>query len=147
MEIKRKIEYHGDSKTRLYRIWSGIKTRCYTQSQGSYKYYGEKGINMDDTWKNSYIEFKNWALNIGYSDNLEIDRIDNKNGYFPHNCRWVSKLANTRNREYNKLNMEIARKMRFEFNEGESNKSKIGRKYNTSQSQVSMVINNKIWKE
>lgn len=56
------MEKHGDSKTRLYKIWADMKTRCYTPSCRSYDRYGKLGVSICDEWKESYISFKNWAL-------------------------------------------------------------------------------------
>lgn len=88
---------HGyTSKDRLYRIWKDMKTRCYNKHHEKYKYYGEKGITVCDEWKNSFIEFKNWALKNNYSDNLTIDRIDSSKSYCPSNCQWIILQDNTR---------------------------------------------------
>ena len=36
----------------------------------------------------------------GYSDNLQIDRINNNGNYEPNNCRFVSAIENANNRDY-----------------------------------------------
>lgn len=33
---------HGESKTRLYRIWRGMKTRCQNPNHGDYVDYGAR---------------------------------------------------------------------------------------------------------
>lgn len=95
---------HGDcsnpGKTRLYRIWTGIKTRCYNSNRDQYDYYGGRGIVMCDEWRECFELFKLWATKNGYSDNLTIERIDVNGNYTPDNCTWIpmSKQArNTRN--------------------------------------------------
>ena len=89
---------HGDTGTRLYRIWKSMKCRCFDTTHSSYKHYGARGITMSSEWANDYICFKNWAIQNGYADHLEIDRIDVDGGYCPENCRWITHHAQTLNR-------------------------------------------------
>ena len=89
---------HGGRNTRLYNIWHGIKQRCYDKNFSDFTSYGARNITMCDEWKHSFIAFRDWSLSNGYSDNLTIDRIDNKGNYEPSNCRWVTVLVQNRNR-------------------------------------------------
>lgn len=89
---------HGLSKHPLYTKWLSIKNRCYIKSNIEYKYYGGKGINVCDEWKNNFKAFFDWSINNGYSKNLTIDRIDVNKGYHPDNCRYVPMINQYYNR-------------------------------------------------
>lgn len=83
------VRRHGDSKSRLYGIWCGIKTRCLHHNR--YKHF-----EVCDAWK-KYPSFRDWAIKTGYADGLEIDRKDNKKGYSPENCRWATREQQMQN--------------------------------------------------
>lgn len=89
-------------RTRLYRIWSGIKTRCTNRNSKTYADYGGRGIGICDEWQN-FERFKDWAEVNGYRDDLTIDRIDNDGNYKPENCRWVTPKAQCQNRRSARL--------------------------------------------
>lgn len=89
---------HGGTHTRLYRIWKGMKNRCYNPKQSRYNIYGGRGITICDEWLNDFQVFRSWALTNGYQESLTIDRIDNDKGYNPDNCRWATYSEQIHNR-------------------------------------------------
>jgi len=92
---------HGDSGTRLYEIYNGIKKRCYNPNTKRFADWGGRGIIMCDEWLNSFEAFKDWALVNGYNDTLSIDRIDNNGNYEPNNCNWSSPVEQNNNKRTN----------------------------------------------
>ena len=85
------------SRTRLYKILSGMKSRCCNPNDKHYKWYGGKGITVCEEWsgENGVQMFIEWALNNGYEENLSIDRINSDGNYEPSNCRWVTVSTNS----------------------------------------------------
>mgnify|MGYP001614045067 FL=1 len=91
---------HGESKTRLYQIYKGMKQRCGNKNNPAYQYYGGKGVSVSKCWAQDYLGFKKWAIENGYSKSGTIDRINPNGNYEPSNCRWVS----LKKQQSNKLN-------------------------------------------
>lgn len=87
---------HGDTKTALYHLWINMKGRCSGNSELHKKYY--EGISVCEEWDNDFLVFKTWAVDNGWRIGLEIDRIDYLKGYYPSNCRFVTKKVQQMNR-------------------------------------------------
>ena len=96
------ITKHNLRYTRLYRIYYGMRARCYNPKTRAYKYYGERGITICDEWLSDFTNFYEWSINNGYSDDLTIDRIDVNGNYEPSNCRWVDMKTQVHNRRTSK---------------------------------------------
>lgn len=111
MSISRiKMVRHGMYGTRQWRIWSGMKRRCYSKNDPTYQRYGAKGITVCDKWRDSFMGFWN-DMKKGYSDELQIDRKDNSKGYYKENCRWVTLKQQANNKKSVKLYTHNGKKM------------------------------------
>lgn len=88
---------HGLSRTRIYKIWSGMISRCYNSKVENYSSYGGRGICVSDEWKRSFETFYN-DMNGSYKEHLELDRVDVNGNYCKENCRWVTTKENARNK-------------------------------------------------
>ncbi len=88
---------HGLTNHPLFRVWTSMKQRCYTEKSWSYKWYGARGIKICEEWRDDVTAFFVWSMENGYKRGLEIDRIDNDGNYSPENCRFVTSSQNLRN--------------------------------------------------
>ena len=88
---------HNKHNTRLYKIFHGMKARCYNKNKDSYNDYGGRGIIICKEWLNDFLLFYNWSIENGYKDTLSIDRKENNGNYEPDNCRWTNQFVQSSN--------------------------------------------------
>ena len=89
---------HGVKRKPIYSRWKAMRSRCNTVSHVAYPQYGGRGIKVCQEW-DSFEAFQQWAMSHGFQEELELDRIDNNDGYSPGNCRWVTSKQNKNNRK------------------------------------------------
>jgi len=111
---KRTHGFTSEGKTpRIYQTWIDMKSRCYNKTCKIYHYYGGRGIIICEEW-HDFVNFYNWAMLNGYSDDLTIERNDVNGNYEPNNCSWITQKIQMRNRrcsvflKYNDENKTVA---------------------------------------
>lgn len=99
---------HGKSKTRIYRIWSGMIDRCTNPTNPKYISYGGRDIKVCDRWlkfENFYVDtnpsYEKHVVEFG-EKNTTADRYPNVNGnYEPGNVRWATNSEQAKNTRRN----------------------------------------------
>lgn len=95
---KEEVNTIGNSKNpKLYKKWWHMINRCNNSKDISFKNYGMRGIKVCEEWLD-FRNFEKWSLQNNFNDNLELDRIDSNGNYEPSNCRFITRLENSRNR-------------------------------------------------
>lgn len=88
-DVSREIHImHGDSKSRLYRIWANMWSRCSNPDADVHDSYWSLGVSVAKDWA-EYTSFRDWALRSGYVEGLSLDRQNPFKSYSPDNCRWI----------------------------------------------------------
>ena len=86
--------YRGRKATATYRSWVAMIGRCYRPNDVKYATYGAVGVTVCDRWR----DFRNFLADMGERPaGKTLDRLDNGKGYGPNNCRWATKLQQSKN--------------------------------------------------
>ena len=92
---KGKNQTHGLRSHRLYIVWHHMLDRCNNIESDNYKYYGERGIEICESW----FDIRNFIDDMfpTFIEGLTLDRINVNGNYEPSNCRWVNQTVQSRN--------------------------------------------------
>lgn len=90
---------HGHAKrraqTRAYKAWCNMLQRCTNPKNTFYADYGGRGITVCERWQ----KYASFLADMGECPaDLQIERIDNDQGYGPENCRWATPLEQSHNK-------------------------------------------------
>lgn len=92
---------HGMCGTPEYQLWVNIKKRCYVPTHANYEYYGGRGIQVCDKWRESFAAFFS-DVGIRPSPVHSLDRISTDGHYEPGNVRWATALEQAANKRSNR---------------------------------------------
>lgn len=92
---------HGLTRSAEYKTWAGIKRRCLNARDRSFHAYGAAGVRICRRWADSFGAF---LADMGPKPTPRhtIERIDNRRGYAPGNCRWATVTEQNRNKRTNR---------------------------------------------
>jgi hypothetical protein len=96
--ISETFKTHGKSKSKIYKVWLGIKDRSDNPNNSQFHDYGGRGIR--NLWE-SFEQFLE-VMEDTYFEGCEVDRIDVNGHYSPENCRWTTRSVNTHNKRKRK---------------------------------------------
>jgi hypothetical protein len=132
-----------------YSIWVDMLRRCYNKTRKDYRWYGEKGVVVDNKWHN----FSNFVLDIsyikGYDKNLlkdgllELDKdLSQSDIYSLNTCVFITKNIN-HNEMMSRVQFKEFLATHIETNNTIkcNNASEFARNNNLSRSAVSSCLN------
>lgn len=88
------------ARTKEYRVWLNLKSRCLNRNNPDFKNYGAAGISVCRKWEKNFPAF---LADMGKcpADKFSIDRINNAKGYYKSNCRWADYYDQANNMKNN----------------------------------------------
>ncbi len=139
------------SESKESKLFEDMLSRMRNPNNPFYNDYGGRGLELDDRWNPDLhlrgvarLNFYNDIHELGFREDLTIDRIDNNKGYLKNNIRFVDWKTQGQNRRTTKLTPDIIRYIRESYNG--LNAKDLGREFNISAAYVIDIVNGKYWK-
>ena len=98
---RERVTTHGCWHNPWYKTYEAMMERCGHWEGGDehhLRLYRDRGITVCELWRNFPRAFGDWLIAHGWHKGLQIDRIDNSQGYCPENCRVTTPKENLNNR-------------------------------------------------
>jgi hypothetical protein len=96
LKVLRHAHARKGKRTRTYRAWDNMLSRCYRKSYRQYDDYGGRGIVVCERWRKS---FDNFLADMGEAPaNKTLDRQNVNGNYEKNNCRWATRVEQARNK-------------------------------------------------
>jgi len=92
--MKARQTKHSMYGTPEYTKWNAMMDRCFNPNSKNFVNYGGRGITVDTLWHN----FENFYKDMGDSNGLTLERVNNEIGYTASNCRWATQKEQANNR-------------------------------------------------
>lgn len=96
---------HGMSHYSEYGIWSSMKERCLNPKNKAYRYYGGRGIGIQEDWIRDFVAFFE-SVGPRPGPEYSLDRIDSDGNYESGNVRWATPQEQWDNRKVRSLSFE-----------------------------------------
>jgi len=150
---------HGQTGTPTHKSWASMRERCSNPNRDNYVHYGGRGIRVCASWNDPEEGFSRFLSDMGARPSIghSIDRKNSDRGYacgrcedcisrgvIECNCRWATRVDQSRNKRNSKLNSQIARNIKGAHSMGMSG-ADIARMFGLSKYNVSDVVRGKIW--
>ena len=132
---------HRLRHTRIYKRWIDMKQRCSNPHKSGFANYGGRGISVCERW----LSFQTFYEDMGdIPKGLTLDRINNNKDYSPENCKWSTRKEQARNRNYCKLTMAKANRIR-EFHWAGIKTKELAKMFGVTKEHVWRVITGQHW--